>query len=132
MHARAGALAVLLLAVGCSSGGSTTTGNGPTSQPAATSTSPAATSVASSGNALTISGFSYSPTPLSVAPGATVTVTNKDSADHTVTSDTSGVFSLDDPAGGSPVTFTAPKTPGTYRFHCAIHPYMHGTLVVTG
>ena len=28
------------------------------------------------------------------------------------------------------VTFTAPAAPGSYKFHCAYHSNMHGTLVV--
>ena len=27
-------------------------------------------------------------------------------------------------------TFTAPSKPGTYKFHCNIHSFMHGQLVV--
>jgi plastocyanin len=26
--------------------------------------------------------------------------------------------------------FKAPTTPGTYPFHCTIHPDMHGSLIV--
>jgi plastocyanin len=64
-----------------------------------------------------------------VAPGAKVTVTNKDSVEHTVTADSAGGFDVDVPAGAT-VTFTAPTTPGSFAYHCTIHPFMHGKLVV--
>jgi plastocyanin len=32
---------------------------------------------------------------------------------------------------GTTTTFTAPTTPGAYKFHCNIHTYMMGTLNVT-
>ena len=63
----------------------------------------------------------------SVSPGATVTVHNMDGLAHTVTAD-GGDFDSPAPAGNS--TFTAPTKPGSYPFHCSIHPEMHGTLVV--
>jgi plastocyanin len=63
-----------------------------------------------------------------VSPGATITVDNKDGTDHTVTSDTGNAF--DDAASPGTSTFTAPTKPGSYPFHCTIHPSMHGTLVV--
>ncbi len=67
-------------------------------------------------------------TPASVPAGATVTVVNKDAADHTVTS-TTGAFDVPAPANQT-TSFTAPSTPGSYPFICTIHPDMHGTLVV--
>lgn len=79
-------------------------------------------------DSITISSFAYS-VPTSVAPGATITVTNKDSVAHTVTTDSGGAFDVMVPAGGT-ASFKAPSTPGSYAFHCTIHPSMHGTLVV--
>ena len=92
------------------------------STPKPVSDTPASTS------AITISGFSYN--ALTVAPGTTVTVTNLDAAEHTVTPDTAGAFKAVDAEKGSPVTFTAPTAPGTYTFHCTFHASMHGTLTV--
>jgi plastocyanin len=34
------------------------------------------------------------------------------------------------PAGGT-ATFKAPSAAGSYAFHCTIHPFMHGKLVVS-
>lgn len=77
---------------------------------------------------ITISMFAFT-TPAHVKPGATIKITNMDSVNHTVTSDTAGIFDVAAPAK-STVTFKAPSTPGTYPFHCSIHTSMHGTLVV--
>lgn len=68
--------------------------------------------------------------PASVGPGATITVVNKDSEAHTVTSDAGGAFDDAAPAG-STTTFTAPTTPGRYPLHCKYHSNMHAVLVVT-
>ncbi|MFY9918245.1 MAG: cupredoxin domain-containing protein [Mycobacterium sp.] len=67
--------------------------------------------------------------PLTVAPGAEINIVNKDTVEHSVTSDTSGVFSQD-VDGGENKTLTAPSQPGTYQFHCKYHPNMKGTLIV--
>jgi plastocyanin len=77
--------------------------------------------------AMTISGFQFS--SVEVAAGGQVTVTNQDSAPHTVTSD-DGAFDTGNIGGGSSTTFTAPSQPGTYQFHCNIHSGMSGTLTV--
>src|SRR4051812_5242381 len=74
-----------------------------------------------------ISGFRFS--AATVRRGATVTVTNRDSVDHTVTADAGG-FNAKAP-GDRSIAFRAPARPGPYRFHCAIHPEMTGTLVVS-
>jgi plastocyanin len=77
---------------------------------------------------ITISMFAFT-TPKSVKAGATIKIVNKDSVAHTVTSDTDGIFDVPAPAKMT-VKFKAPTTPGTYTFHCSIHPSMHGTLIV--
>lgn len=89
----------------------------------------AAPTAAAAGSSLSIKGFAYS--DLTVAPGTTITVSNLDDAEHTVTSDTKGAFSADNVGKGTPVTFTAPTTPGKYTFHCTYHASMHGTLTVS-
>ncbi|GAB3668643.1 hypothetical protein GCM10027596_39710 [Nocardioides korecus] len=75
-----------------------------------------------------ISGFAYH-APTHVAPGAVVVVMNSDAAAHTVTADGAGGFDVKvDP--GATVTFKAPSTPGSYKFHCTYHAAMHGSLTV--
>ena len=63
-----------------------------------------------------------------VAPGATVTVHNNGPSTHTVSAD-NGSFDLTIDSGKD-ATFTAPAKAGTYKFHCNIHPQMHGVLTV--
>jgi plastocyanin len=85
---------------------------------------------AATGGTITISGFKFS--AVSVKPGATVTVENKDTTTHTVTADTSGQFDTGNIDGAETATFTAPSAPGSYPYHCGIHQTtMKGTLTVT-
>ena len=104
----------------CSSGGSTTTN----------STSPRSGSPGGVGQAITIKNFAFSPSSLTVAPGASVTVTNDDSVAHTLTS-RSGGFDTGDIQAGQSKTFTAPNKAGSYPYICNIHQYMTGTLTVS-
>lgn len=67
--------------------------------------------------------------PITVPPGAQITIKNDDSAEHSVTSDTAGKFDVH-VDGGEQGTLTAPTEPGEYAFHCTYHPSMHGTLIV--
>jgi len=79
---------------------------------------------------ITIKSFDYK-VPTSVKAGAKITITNKDGASHTVTSDTGGLFDAVVKGGGGAATMTAPMKPGKYPFHCTYHGSMHGVLVVT-
>jgi plastocyanin len=81
-------------------------------------------------NTVTIEDYSFQPSTLVVAMGTTVTWHNQGSVDHTVTSDTGGLFdSRVSPGNDFSVPFS---TPGTYNYHCSIHTSMHGKIVVTG
>lgn len=115
--------ALLLSVTACSSGSSTTSTPQASSAPSATSATAAAV-----GPTITISGMRFGPA-LTVAPGATVTVVNNDSAEHSVTADSGGAFNAEVDGNGT-ITFAAPSQPGTYAFHCRYHPSMHGQLVV--
>jgi plastocyanin len=112
--------AALIALAGCGSNG-TSGGGGGAPQPAAGSGPTTSAAV------ITIKDFAFT-TPASVGPGARVTVKNMDPLAHTVTADSGKAFDSPAPSGNS--GFTAPTTPGSYPFHCSIHPEMHGTLVV--
>jgi plastocyanin len=108
------------------------TGCGSTSEPGAGSSSQVATSgqpATAAGPTITISGMAFGD-PLTVSSGATITIVNKDTVEHSVTSDPKGPFSTD-VDGGEQKTFTAPTQPGTYPFVCKYHSTMKGTLIVT-
>ena len=79
---------------------------------------------------IVIKNFAFSPSHLTVAPGATVTVRNEDVTTHTVTS-TDKTFDTGDVSPGASKTFTAPTKPGSYGYICSIHQYMTGTLSVS-
>ena len=64
-----------------------------------------------------------------VPQGATVGVANEDDYPHTVTMDGGGGFRVA-LEGGSAAAFPADQPPGTYSFHCEIHPNMTGSLVI--
>jgi plastocyanin len=115
------AFATLLFVTGCSSG-TTTTASPESPSAAASSTATAA------GPTITIADMKFS-APLTVAPGATVTVVNSDGPEHSVTADSGNAFNVDVDGKGT-ATFTAPTQPGTYAYHCTYHPSMHGQLIV--
>ena len=119
------AAALLAGAGACSSSSSSGKASSPgTTAPPASSASAAPAAAAT----ITITNFVFTG-PTTVSPGATVSVMNMDGEAHTVTADEGGAFDVTVP-GNATGTFTAPTTPGTYPFHCSIHPNMHGSLIV--
>jgi len=121
------AFATLLFVTGCSSGTTTTTAS-PESPSAASSTAAASATASAAGPKISIADMKFS-APLTVTPGATVTVVNSDSVEHTVTADSGNAFNAEVGDNGT-ATFTAPTQPGTYAYHCTYHPMMHGQLIV--
>jgi plastocyanin len=109
---------------------------------------------ASSGNTTTASGSAvtlsipagaatpgnpaYSPATLTVSQGDTITVSNDDTAPHTVTSgaspgdpDAGQLFDTSIMMAGATAEIeTSAIEPGEYPFHCTVHPFMTGTLIV--
>lgn len=70
----------------------------------------------------------YTPPTLTVAAGTTVVWGNNDITEHTSVSD-SGQWNSGNIESGK--TFSQKfETPGTYTYHCSIHSFMHGTIVV--
>ena len=74
-------------------------------------------------------GLSFDPPQISVPTGTIVSWTNEDSIQHTVTSDEEGLFDAGPISPGD--TFeNVFDTPGEYGYHCAIHPFMTGRVMV--
>jgi plastocyanin len=117
------ALTVLALATAC--GSSSAGGGGAPSAPSSASTGSAA---ASGGSTVEINNFMFMPATLTVAVGTTVTWKFDDSTQHTVTAADKS-FASPPMAGGQTYTHTFTAA-GTVAYHCSIHPFMTGTIVV--
>ena len=75
-----------------------------------------------------IENFSFTPATLTVSAGTTVTWTNHDAVQHTVTA---ADKSYDSAPLDSSGTFSHQfMTPGTYVYHCSIHPTMTAQIIV--
>jgi amicyanin len=140
-----GASAVLLLATACGagsdSGGAITMPPGASTPPMTTMpTMPTMPGMSATGggsvaskvpvvaNHVNIKDFKFQPAILRVKAGVAVTWTNLDEEPHTVVG---GPLRSAVLAGGqASYSFTFSK-PGTYSYQCSIHPFMHGTVVVT-
>ena len=118
-------LTATFLIAGCSGSGPAAP---PSSNPSITFGSQASTTPVG-GPSVNIDDFAFAPTTLTIPAGSTVTWTNKDGEPHTVVAndgsfhspamDTNGTFSFTFPIAGS------------FDYVCSIHPFMHGTVVVT-
>ena len=79
--------------------------------------------------AVHIKNLAFSPATITVKAGSTVVWTNDDAIQHDVTFDggsiASSVLNHSDT-----FSHTFP-TAGTYHYICSIHPFMHGTVIVT-
>jgi plastocyanin len=128
-------MVVFAVATAC---GSSSNGGG-TSSPAATtsatSTSASSAAPASGGSAgvgggstVEIKNFMFAPMTLTVSVGATVTWKFADSTPHTVAADDDS-FTSSPMSNGQIYTHTF-DTAGTIKYHCSIHPFMTGTVVV--
>jgi plastocyanin len=79
---------------------------------------------------VSIRDFSFDPGQITVAPGTTVTWTNEGPSPHTTTAD-DGSWDSGELQQGEDFSFTFDK-PGTYTYHCSIHPDMTGSVKVSG
>jgi plastocyanin len=77
-----------------------------------------------------IADFAFAPDAVTVDVGDTVTWTNQDGVPHTATAD-GGAFDTGSLGQGQSGEATF-DTPGTFTYHCAVHPTMTGTVVVQG
>ncbi|MEX2554600.1 MAG: plastocyanin/azurin family copper-binding protein [Actinomycetota bacterium] len=85
-------------------------------------------------NAVSIKGFLFKPETLAVTAGTTVTWTNSDDIEHTVTSGTpeapSGEFDSGNKTKGQTFSHTF-ATAGTFTYFCNNHKSMRGEVTVT-
>ncbi|MEI7434753.1 MAG: cupredoxin family copper-binding protein [Methanomicrobiales archaeon] len=79
---------------------------------------------------ITIQNFAFTPASITAPKGTTVTWVNEDSANHQIVSDTQGTFTSSSLPKGASYSFKF-DTPGTYPYHCSLHPSMKGTVIVT-
>lgn len=99
------------------------------------STNPSPTPIAAGPNTVLMpsgaaigTGPGFNPSSLTVAAGTTVMWGNNDNTQHTATADGGQWNSgLVNPGASFSVTL---NTPGTYHYHCTIHSFMNGTIVV--
>jgi amicyanin len=75
-----------------------------------------------------IDNFKFTPIPMSVAAGSTITWVNRDDIPHSIVVPSLGVHS-NTLASNQSFAFRFDK-PGTYDYICGLHPFMHGKLVV--
>jgi|SRR5579864_1191495 len=91
-----------------------------------------AAAAGASAQIISCTGFAgcFSPNPIRIAAGTSITWTNRTTPTHTATSDT-GAWDTGSIAAGQtspPITF---NQAGTFTYHCAIHPSMTGSIIVS-
>lgn len=74
-----------------------------------------------------INHFAFHPPTLHIAKGGSVSFTNSSGTAHTATR--AGSFDTGRIKPGTTVTLRF-KQRGTFAYHCTIHPFMHGKIVV--
>ena len=72
----------------------------------------------------------FSPNPITIKVGDTVSWTNNGSVTHTATSNT-GAWDTGPIASGASSSAVSFNTTGSFAYHCAIHPSMTGTVIVS-
>jgi plastocyanin len=130
MHARTAAkplaiLAALLLTLGLAACGDDDDATNAGAGDDTSTTAPEA----EGGEEVAIVAEDFSLTSVTAKPGEDVHLDNTGEKPHTVTAD-DGSFDTGSTAPGAEGEFTAPSEPGTYAYHCSIHPTMTGTLTV--
>jgi len=105
------------------------TADGPSSTTPETTQVPGTTTVF-------IQNLAFNPASITIPKGTTVAWVNQDSADHVIINDAQGsieqgeLFTSNSLSKGVSFLYKF-DTPGTYPYHCSIHPSMTGTVIVT-
>lgn len=115
-----------LLAAGCGGSSNNNPSGSPTTTAAATTT---AGGTSGGSTTATIQNFAFHPATVNAKAGQKVTWSNDDSTTHTVTAD-DGSFDSGNLSPGKSFSTTLAKS-GTVKYHCSIHPFMHGTVSVS-
>jgi plastocyanin len=76
-----------------------------------------------------IRDFAYSPNPIEIAAGNTITWTNQDEVPHTATAEDRDVLQSGTIAPGASFSQVFPQA-GEFGYFCEFHPNMTGTIVV--
>ena len=79
-------------------------------------------------SAVNIQNSAFAPPTTTIKVGDTVTWTNRDAFSHTSTSDT-GAWNTGVITAGTSGSFTFTSA-GTFAYHCSIHSFMKGTVIV--
>jgi len=82
---------------------------------------------ASGSKTVTVSNFEFTPKTLRVDKGTRVVFSNSSGTTHTATD--KGIFDTGRIKGGKSVAVSFQQK-GTFSYHCKIHPFMHGKIVV--
>ena len=83
-----------------------------------------------------IQNFAFNPASITIQKGTTVTWVNQDSANHEIVNDAQGtiaqgaIFTSNSLPKGASYSFKF-DNPGTFPYHCSIHPSMKATVIVT-
>lgn len=80
-------------------------------------------------NTVEIQNFAFVPTELTISVGDTVTWENKDSASHTILSDSGTEISSGSLSMGQTYAHTF-NAAGIFSYHCSIHPSMKAKIIV--
>lgn len=76
-----------------------------------------------------ISNFAFTPNTITISKGSSIVWTNLDSAPHTIVSDTGDELNSESLSKGGTFSHTF-NSPGTYEYHCGIHPSMKAKVIV--
>jgi YVTN family beta-propeller protein len=114
--------------MGAANSGAPAAAGRPTPPPQAPAPAAAASSQSQTQSDVSISKFAFMPASVTISAGQSVTWTNMDPLTHTVTADDK---SWDSGQVTPTATFSHTfSQPGTYTYHCSIHPFMTATVVV--